>query len=184
MKISTTLIAVSTATLAAAAASIIAFTPATPALAAAPAVSQDSHAAAADHQHLPKIVDKWARAWNGTDPRALGSLFTANGVYIDYGVNKTSTGREQVTAWKAGTDQLISGVHIKVLGAFRSGDNVAIETIYSGQINGAPHAFAVNATTILELRDGKIASNRDNYSLATLLAQSGLPADWTPPTAP
>jgi hypothetical protein len=34
----------------------------------------------------------------------------------------------------------------------------------------------------LKLSNGKIAVNTDNYSLATLLAQSGLPADWTPPT--
>jgi hypothetical protein len=33
----------------------------------------------------------------------------------------------------------------------------------------------------LKLSNGKIAVNTDNYSLA-LLAQSGLPADWTPPT--
>jgi hypothetical protein len=33
-----------------------------------------------------------------------------------------------------------------------------------------------------KLSNGKIAVNTDNYSLATLLAQSGLPADWTPPT--
>jgi hypothetical protein len=36
---------------------------------------------------------------------------------------------------------------------------------------------------ILELRQGLIVSDRDYYSLATLLAQSGLPATWTPPTA-
>lgn len=63
------------------------------------------------------------------------------------------------------------------------GDHVAIETVYSGHIHGAPTPFAVPATTILELRAGLIASDRDYDNLATLLAQSGLPATWTPPTS-
>ena len=43
--------------------------------------------------------------------------------------------------------------------------------------------FAVPTTTILELKDGQITSDRDYYSLATLLAQSGLPLTWTPPVS-
>ena len=35
-------------------------------------------------------------------------------------------------------------------------------------------------TTVLELKDGKIASDQDYYSLTTLLAQSGLPLTWAP----
>ncbi|MFB7668301.1 hypothetical protein ACFC1R_31020 [Kitasatospora sp. NPDC056138] len=38
-------------------------------------------------------------------------------------------------------------------------------------------------TTLLDLDDHeRIASDQDHYSLAAVLAQSGLPTDWTPPT--
>jgi uncharacterized protein (TIGR02246 family) len=176
MKISTRRIAVATATLAVAATAFTA-----PALAVTATTEQAAATSTAQHG-IPKIVKDWADAWNSTSSTQLADLFTKDGVYIDYGVNKTSTGRDQIIAWKAGTDQLIADVDVKVLNAFRSGDDVAIETIYSGHIYGAPKGFAVHSTTILTLSKGKIAVNKDNYSLATLLAQSGLPADWTPPT--
>jgi uncharacterized protein (TIGR02246 family) len=147
---------------------------------AATTTAAGSKATTSEHRSVPKIAREWAAAWNSSDTTRLAKLFTPNGVYIDYAIGRTLTGRDQVTAWKVGTDQLIANVDINVVGAFQSGDHVAIETIYSGHINGAPRGFAVNGTTILDLHNGRIAVNKDNYSLATLLAQSGLPADWTP----
>jgi hypothetical protein len=67
-----------------------------------------------------------------------------------------------------------------VLRSFRSGNHVTIESTYSGHIKGAPTPFAVPICTVLDLRHGKIARNQDYYSLASVPAQSGLPADWTP----
>ncbi|MCS7481555.1 nuclear transport factor 2 family protein [Umezawaea endophytica] len=133
------------------------------------------------HQR-PDVVAQWAAAWNGTDPQALAKLFTHDAVYTDLGVNKVSTGRDGVAAWKYGTDQLIANAHVTVKGSFRSGDRIAAESTYSGHIKGAPTPFAVPMTTIFELRGTLIRADRDYYSLSTLLAQSGLPADWTPPT--
>jgi ketosteroid isomerase-like protein len=144
------------------------------------ATSSDSTTRSEQEGSVPAIATMWAAAWNGTDPQALSKLFTANGAYIDLAALATMEGTAQIAGWKSATDMLIGNVHITVAEAFRSGDHVAIETVYAGQIHGAPHAFAVPATTILEM-DGKlIASDRDYYSLATLLKQSGLPADWTP----
>lgn len=39
-------------------------------------------------------------------------------------------------------------------------------------------------TTLLNLEKNHclITSDEDHYSLAAVLSQSGLPADWTPPT--
>lgn len=128
----------------------------------------------------PQIAAAWAAAWNGTDPQALAKLFTADATYTDFAANKVSVGRAGVAAWMQGTEQLIADVHVTVKETFRSGDHVAIETVYSGHIHGAPNAFAVPTTTVLELRDGQITSDRDYYSLTTLLAQSGLPLTWTP----
>ena len=89
------------------------------------------------------------------------------------------TGRDEVTAWKVGTDQRIADIHVTILNAFQSDNHVAIEATYAGHVNGAPTPFAVPITTILELDHGKIASDHDNYSLSSVLTQSDLPADTT-----
>lgn len=130
-------------------------------------------------QNGPKIARDWAAAWNSSDTTLLATLFTHNGIYTDYALGKTMTGREEVTGWKTGTDQRIADVHVTLLNTFHSGDHVAIEATYAGHINGAPKPFAVPITTILELDHGKITSDHDNYSLSSVLAQSGLPADTT-----
>jgi hypothetical protein len=134
---------------------------------------------AQDRQNGPKIAREWATAWNSTDTTLLAKLFTQNGVYTDYALGKTMTGTEDITGWKVGTDERIADVHVTILNAFQSGDHVAIEATYAGHVNGAPTPFAVPITTILELDRGKIASDHDNYSLSSVLAQSGLPADTT-----
>ena len=146
------------------------------------AITGTAFAVSPQPAHRPHgIAAEWAAAWNGTDPQALAKLFAPDSTYTDLAANKVSVGRAGVAAWKQGTDQLIAGVHVTITETFRSGDHVAIETLYSGHIHGAPNPFAVPTTTILELKDGQITSDRDYYSLTTLLAQSGLPLTWTPP---
>ncbi|MEU6064967.1 MULTISPECIES: nuclear transport factor 2 family protein [Streptomyces] len=131
----------------------------------------------------PRIVTDWARAWNGTDPGALGALFTADGTYTDEAVGITFHGRQEIAGWKARADSTIDNVHVTVGAAHRDGGRIIVVAVYSGHIKGAPQPFAVPMTTLLDL-DGnrcRIASDQDLYSLASVLAQSGLPADWTPP---
>ncbi|WP_354644617.1 nuclear transport factor 2 family protein [Kitasatospora camelliae] len=144
-----------------------------------------AHAAQDAGRRPLRIVNEWVRAWNGTDPRALGALFTADGTYIDEAVGVTFHGRKEIAGWKARADGLIDGVHVSVRATRRDGDRVTVEAVYSGHIKGAPAPFAVPMTTSLDLDENRcrIVSDRDHYSLATVLAQSGLPADWTPPAA-
>ncbi|MFF0415654.1 nuclear transport factor 2 family protein [Kitasatospora sp. NPDC004745] len=130
-----------------------------------------------------RIVNDWARAWNGTDPRALGALFTVDGTYSDEGVGVTFHGRQEISGWKARADSLIDGVHVTVRAAHHNGDRITVDAVYAGHLKGAPTPFAVPMTAVLDL-DGshcRITADRDRYSLSTVLAQSGLPADWTPP---
>ncbi|MET9397401.1 nuclear transport factor 2 family protein [Kitasatospora sp. NPDC002965] len=153
------------------------------ALSAAPATTafaaQDAHDAG---RRPPRIVADWACAWNGTDPRALGALFTADGVYTDLGVGVTFHGRREIAGWKARADSLIDNVHVTVRATHRNGGRITVETVYAGRLKGAPKAFAVPMTTLLDVdRRGRITSDQDHYSLADVLTQSGLPADWTPP---
>ncbi|MFI9273362.1 nuclear transport factor 2 family protein [Kitasatospora sp. NPDC052896] len=134
-------------------------------------------------RHQPRIVTDWACAWNGTDSQALGALFTADGTYTDLGVGVTFHGRQEIAGWKARADSLIDNVHVTVRAAHRDGERITVEAVYAGHLKGAPKPFAVPMTTLLDLDDrGRITSDQDHYSLATVLTQSGLPADWTPPT--
>ncbi|MEU8976111.1 nuclear transport factor 2 family protein [Streptomyces monashensis] len=133
-------------------------------------------------QSLPKVVTDWACAWNGTDPQELGNLFTANATYTDQGLGVTFTGRQQISGWKARTDSLIDNVHVTVNAAHRDGNHITIEAVYAGHIKGAPKPFAVPMATLLDLNGPQITSDQDYYAINRVLAQSGLPADWTPPT--
>lgn len=146
---------------------------------AAPASGQDSG------RRTSGIVAAWARAWNGTDPQALGALFTADGTYTDEAVGVSFRGRKEISGWKARADTLIENVHVTIRTTRLDGDRVTVRAVYSGHLKGAPKPFAVPMTTRLDLDKNhcRIAVDQDHYSLATVLAQSGLPADWTPPTS-
>ncbi|WP_405940661.1 nuclear transport factor 2 family protein [Streptomyces sp. NBC_00207] len=154
---------------------------------AAPASATASfgHGARGTGRQTPWIVTAWARAWNGTDPRALGALFTADGTYTDEAVAVTFRGRGQIAGWKARADTLIDHVRVTVRTTRTEGDRVTVQSLYSGHLKGAPKPFAVPMTTVLGLDAGhcRIVFDRDHYSLAAVLSQSGLPADWTPPAA-
>ncbi|MFI6149088.1 nuclear transport factor 2 family protein [Streptomyces sp. NPDC051109] len=142
-----------------------------------------SHAHAHAHAAQGRLVADWARAWNGTEPRALGALFTADGTYTDEAVGVTFRGREEIAGWKARADALIDDVRVTVRATRLDGDRITVRSVYSGHLKGAPKPFAVPMTTLLDLDENhcRIASDQDHYSLATVLTQSGLPADWTPP---
>ncbi|MEU4495934.1 nuclear transport factor 2 family protein [Streptomyces sp. NPDC023998] len=147
------------------------------------ATASTAYAAQDTNRRAPRIVTAWARAWNGTNPQALGALFTADGTYTDEAVAVIFRGRKEIAGWKARADTLIDNVHVTIRATHLDGDRITVRAVYSGHLKGAPKPFAVPMTTLLGLDKNhcRIASDRDHYSLATVLAQSGLPADWTPP---
>ncbi|MFD5427279.1 nuclear transport factor 2 family protein [Streptomyces sp. NPDC127084] len=156
------------------------------ALSATTATTANAANAAQDAERRPpRIVADWARAWNGTDSAALGALFTTDGTYTDKAVGMTFRGPKEIAGWKARADRLIDNVHVTVRAADRRGARITVKATYSGHLKGAPKPFAVPMTTLLDLdKNGcRIASDQDHYSLAAVLTQSGLPADWTPPAA-
>ncbi|MFE6100806.1 nuclear transport factor 2 family protein [Streptomyces laurentii] len=130
-----------------------------------------------------QIVTAWTSAWSGTDPAALGALFTPDATYTDQGIGVTMTGREQISGWKARTDATIEDVRVTAHLASHCGERIAIEGVYAGHIKGAPTPFAVPLVTLLDLENGEIARDQDFYSLNAVFTQSGLPADWAPPTS-
>ncbi|MER5869557.1 nuclear transport factor 2 family protein [Streptomyces sp. NPDC002044] len=154
------------------------------AAAALSATAPTAHATQDTNHHTPGIVTAWARAWNGTDPQALGALFTTDGTYTDEAVAVTFRGRKEIAGWKARADTLIDNVHVTIRTTRLDRNRITVRAVYSGHLKGAPKPFAVPMTTVLDLDKNRcrITSDRDHYSLATVLTQSGLPADWTPPT--
>ncbi|MFF2144946.1 nuclear transport factor 2 family protein [Kitasatospora sp. NPDC058190] len=153
------------------------------AAAARAALGTTASAAQPAEQRLPKVVTDWACAWNGAEPQALGGLFAADGTYTDHAVDVTFHGREEIAGWKARADSLIDDVHVTVRATYRDGNHITVESVYSGRLKSAPKPFAVPMATLLELNTRRqITSDQDYYSLTAVLAQSGLPADWTPPT--
>ncbi|MEV7419971.1 nuclear transport factor 2 family protein [Streptomyces sp. NPDC089919] len=151
------------------------------AAAATLALGTTAFAAAPADRHLPRVATVWAAAWNGAAPAALGSLFTPGGTYTDQAIGVTFKGRQEIAGWKARTDSLIDDVHVTVRAAHRAGRHITVEAVYAGHIKGAPRPFAVPLATLLEVEGPRIVSDQDFYSLTAVLAQSGLPADWTPP---
>ncbi|MGW9453403.1 nuclear transport factor 2 family protein [Streptomyces sp. NPDC055632] len=140
-----------------------------------------AQAAQPSTDHLPKSVRSWSAAWNGTDPTALGALFTTDGTYTDHAIGATMTGREQISGWKARTDAMIEDVHVTVQAAWRDGGHcITIQAVYAGHIKGAPKSFSVPLATLLDTNGHQITADQDFYNLAEVLAQSGLPANWAP----
>ena len=82
--------------------------------------------------------------------------------------------------WVGRTHETLADVKVEIRTGCRGDDMVAIEWTFSGQLRVAPSGFVVPVTTILQLHDELITRNSDNYNLALVLRQSGLPADWTP----
>ncbi|GAA3062759.1 hypothetical protein GCM10020254_03330 [Streptomyces goshikiensis] len=56
------------------------------------ATASTAYAVQNTNRRTPRIVTAWAHAWNGTDPQALGGLFTADGTYTDEAVAVTFRG--------------------------------------------------------------------------------------------
>lgn len=131
----------------------------------------------------PNVVSAWREAWVGRDPAELGALFTVDGTYRDLAFEVTWRGPAEIATWKQITDRGISGLSVTVDDAFRDGDHVAIQWTFAGTLAGAPRAFSVPAATVLRLDGDLIAEDADYYNRAAILAQSGLPPNWTPPGA-
>ncbi|MFF2789652.1 nuclear transport factor 2 family protein [Streptomyces sp. NPDC058049] len=156
---------------------------ATASLCATASTAHAAYAAQDTGRRTPGIAAAWARAWNGTEPQALGALFTADGTYTDEAVGVTFRGRKEIAGWKARAGTLIDNVHVTIRTTRLDGDRITVRAVYSGHLKGAPRPFAVPMTTRLDLDRNhcRIAFDQDHYSLAAVLAQSGLPAGWTPP---
>ncbi len=130
-----------------------------------------------------EIAAEWAEAWNAADQTRLAELFTTGGTYTDLAVGKTFTGQAAITQFRTISDTLIAEPAYRdrepVRRAGPDHDRVAVRRSLPGRAD----SFAVRGTTTLQMQDDLITDNTDNYSLATVLSQSGLFPQWTPATS-
>lgn len=143
------------------------------------AVTATGDRSSAAQRRVPRLVTQWARAWNTAAADDLASLFTARATYSDFAFGATFTGRAEIAEWVRITHRSIDNLDVEVTDAFRTSDRIAVRWTFSGQIVGAPKPFSVPASTVMEIRRGKITYNGDYYNLAEVLRQSGLPSDAT-----
>lgn len=139
--------------------------------------AQPAHTSYTRPRPVPPLVNNWARAWNAGAADELASHFTSTATYQDFAFGASFTGRGEIAEWVRITHGAIGNLHVEVTDAFHAGDRISVRWTFSGQIVGAPKPFSVPASTVMELRRGKISANGDYYNLADVLRQSGLPAD-------
>ena len=141
---------------------------------------------------VPRVVQRWADAWNAADPERMAALFTADGVYEDFAFQARFQGRDGVALWVSITTASIRDARVELVDAFRAGDRAAARWIFSGTDTGAfardlpptGKSFSVPVASLFELEGRLIRRVGDYYNLADLLRQIGLPAGaYTPPAA-
>lgn len=103
------------------------------------------------------------------------ALFTNDGIYQDFSLDYRFTGRAEIAQFVETSGRNVTGLHVTVTDAFRTGDRVGVRFVFSGQINGAPRAFSVPVFTVMELKGNKITYDGDYYNRLEVLRQSGLP---------
>lgn len=129
---------------------------------------------------MPSIVQKWADAWNNGDARGMAALFTDDGVYQDFAFGARNQGKANAS-WVTLTVQKIPGAKAVILDAFQIGDRVAMQWVFSGTpirlgpVESTGKSFAVPATSIFFLKNGRIQEVADDDNRADLFGQLGLP---------
>lgn len=140
---------------------------------------------------VPRIVDRWATAWNTGDAELMASLFNANGVYTDHAFQASFQGREAIGQWVVITLDSIGDARATIYDAFRAGQRAAVRWTFSGTFTSVDSfppdtdprgkSFSVPAVSYFTLSRRRIRVVEDVYNLADLMRQLGLPVPYTPP---
>lgn len=138
-------------------------------------------AAQATPAATPKVVERWAAAWNAHDPAAMAALFTDDGVYEDLGFEWYSGGKAMIASWVEVTTAGVADVRIELVDAFQAGHRATAVWNFAGTHTGsfAPdlpptgRAFSVRAVSVFELEGDLLRRVTDFYNLATWQRQLG-----------
>jgi len=128
-----------------------------------------------------KMIREYLETWNTHDLDKMVSFFTDDCVYENLARGQTYRGKEEIKAWAKMSFDAIPDFKLDVTSLFVSGDWAACEWVMTGtQTGSAPDlpatgkSFSVRGSTIVQLREGKIARNTDYWDMATFLRQLGV----------
>lgn len=129
-------------------------------------------------------VAGYTNAWNTHDGRAVVAHMTEDVTFVDLALGERFSGTEQVRAFVDGMSTAFSSDYAFTLGlVVGDGDACCFEWRLAGTndcadpVRGLPptgRRFDVPGVSVVRLRDGRIAQERDYWNLADYLGQVGL----------
>jgi steroid delta-isomerase-like uncharacterized protein len=137
----------------------------------------------ADRAALERVLDGWAAAWSSGDVLTLLGLFTDDVYYEDVTFGSVNQGKRALRDFATAVFGAFANLRFEPRSRFVAADGKrgAIEWVWRGrQTKDLPgllatnRPFEVRGSTIVELRDGKIARSSDYWDLATYLKHAGL----------
>jgi steroid delta-isomerase-like uncharacterized protein len=141
---------------------------------------------------IDQFLIDWAAARSSGDVNKLSEFYVSPDIHFDdFALGLVATNRGQFRGWMADIATLAGHPTYVITGGFVDGDHAVAEWTMSGSdegfaITGGPHSgnpFVVRGVSVFELRDGKIAVQRDYYDLYGVLHQIQNPVE-TPTPAP
>lgn len=132
---------------------------------------------------MPENMAAFARAygdaWASPDTEAFVAMFTPDATYRDDQVGRFNRGHADLRAFHAHFVAAISDIRMDFPRAFRSGDDVCLEWIFSGRQTGTFHGrpptgigFRSAGVAVMTLgADGRIAAVVDYYDSAGVQRQ-------------
>ena len=125
------------------------------------------------HEDLVSVV---TAAWNSHDPDKVVTAYTEDVVYEDVPHGIICNGRPELRATAADFFAADGDVKFEVVKSWIHGGQGVLEWVWRGVDKGefkTGKPFTVRGLSILEVRDGKISSNRDYYDEATKMREVG-----------
>jgi steroid delta-isomerase-like uncharacterized protein len=125
----------------------------------------------------------YADAWNRRDADRIASCFTDEGTYEDFATGRRHEGRAAIEAWVTSIIPEFSSDYTFEFAepASLTDEGYAVEWVmrgtHDGQTGPVPatgKSYEIHGVSVGTLQGGKIASNRDYWSLAEFLVQVGI----------
>ena len=122
-----------------------------------------------------------AQVWNGRDPEAVEALFHPEAEFRDMAFDVEKRGLDDIRGMFRETWRGIPDLHSELHRVVADGAWVALEWTLTGTHHGdfpdlpaTGRSVSLPGMSLLELRDGRIARQRDYYDRAAFLEQLGL----------
>ena len=122
------------------------------------------------------VAQKWIDGWNATSPDALIGAFTPDATYEDVAFGLKKTGSAELRELHQHFHASVGGMYVKLVGSHVSGARGTIEWLFGGKDIGmfkTGKPFEVRGVSLVEVRGGRISSDRDYYDVATIMKQVG-----------